>query len=283
MPRQIRFKAADGLEVDGQLFVRDQGPQPRAGIVFVHGGPARQMYLGWHNMEIYSDHYAVNQYLASRGFAVLSVNYRLGIGYGHAFQHPERAGPNGASEYQDILAAASALRSATHIDPKRIGIWGSSYGGYLTSLALARNPDVFKTGADIYGVTDWSAFIARDFPPPGMRFEPVDRERILKDAWLSSPMADIAHWRAPVLVIHGDDDRNVAFQQSVSLVVHLQQQHVPYEELVIPNETHSFMLYRSRRLADEALAAWFERQLDPARDAGPGRLDSDVTPRGRGE
>jgi dipeptidyl aminopeptidase/acylaminoacyl peptidase len=277
IPRQVRFKAADGVELHGQLFVRSDGPSPKPGIIFVHGGPLRQMYLGWHNMEVYSDHYAVNQYLASRGFAVLSVNYRLGIGYGRRFQHPEYAGPNGASEYQDVLAAVKALQAETRIDPNRIGIWGSSYGGYLTSLALARNSDVFKTGVDIYGDTDLSAFIAPNLPPSGMRFEQFDRERVLKDAWLSSPLADVARWQSPVLIIHGDDDRNVPFQQSIDLTVHLQMHHVPYEELVIPNETHSFKLYSSRQMVDERLSRWFEQRLGPsAKDthAPPHAVDS---------
>ena len=280
VPRQIRFKAADGVELHGQLFVRDgvgegvsafgstRGAASLPGVIFVHGGPARQMYLGWHNREVYSDHYAVNQYLASRGFAVLSVNYRLGIGYGRAFQHPQAAGPNGASEYQDVMAGVAALEArptGVVVDPRRLGIWGSSYGGFLTTLALARNSDVFKTGVDIYGVTDWSAFIALYFPPAGQRFDTDYREKAFKTAWLSSPLADMAHWQSPILVIHGDDDRNVLFQQSADLTAQLESRQIPHEELVLPNETHSFMLYRSRLSADTRAVEWFERQLAPER------------------
>jgi len=97
------------------------------------------------------------------------------------------------------------------VDPRRLGIWGSSYGGFLTTLALARNSDVFKTGVDIYGVTDWSAFIALYFPPPGQRFDTDYREQAFKTAWLSSPLADMAHWRSPILVIHGDEDQIVPY------------------------------------------------------------------------
>ena len=108
-------------------------------MIFVHGGPPRQMLLTWHYMDYYSNSYAVNQILASRGFAVLSVNYRLGIGYGHDFNFPARWGPTGASEYQDVVAGARYLQKDPRVDPARIGIWGGSYGGYLTALALARN------------------------------------------------------------------------------------------------------------------------------------------------
>ena len=138
-PRAVTFKAADGVTVHGELFQRAEPASNQPGVIFVHGGPPRQMLLGWHYMDYYSNAYAVNQYLAAHGFTVLSVNYRLGIGYGRAFQHPEKAGPQGAAEYQDIVAGARFLQAASGVDGSRIGIWGGSYGGYLTGLALARN------------------------------------------------------------------------------------------------------------------------------------------------
>ena len=83
------------------------------------------------------------------------MNYRLGIGYGRAFQHPAHAGPAGAAEYQDVLAGARYLQKVEGVDANRIGIWGGSYGGYLTGLALARNSDVFKAGVDFHGIANW--------------------------------------------------------------------------------------------------------------------------------
>ncbi|HEX5499614.1 MAG TPA: prolyl oligopeptidase family serine peptidase, partial [Thermomicrobiales bacterium] len=133
VPRPVTFKAADGWTVHGQLFEHEGGEPARPGIIFVHGGPPRQMLLGWHYMGYYSNSYAVNQYLANHGFVVLSVNYRLGIGYGHAFHNPEHWGPTGASEYQDVVAGAKYLQKLPGVDAKRIGIWGGSYGGYLTA------------------------------------------------------------------------------------------------------------------------------------------------------
>ena len=154
-PREVSFHAADGWLIHGQLFLpRGGGKHPA--VVFVHGGPERQMLLTWHYMDYYSNAYAVNQVLASRGFVVLSVNYRTGIGYGHDFNFPARWGPTGASEYQDVVAGARFLQHDARVDPKRIGIWGGSYGGYLTALALARNSDIFKAGVDFHGVHDWS-------------------------------------------------------------------------------------------------------------------------------
>jgi dipeptidyl aminopeptidase/acylaminoacyl peptidase len=265
IPKPVTFRAADGVNVHGQLFQRDDGTASKPGVIFAHGGPARQMLLGWHDKDVYSNHYAVNQYLATHGFVVLSVNYRSGIGYGHAFEYPERGGYAGAAEYQDVLAAAHLLQAMPGVDPRRIGMWGSSYGGYLTALALARNSDTFKAGVDIYGVSDWSTFIVHDLDSPDLRFETGDRKQAMKVAWLSSPVAAIPHWRSPVLLVHGDDDRNVPFQQMVDLVQRLETQHVPHEEIVFPNETHDFSLHRSWLRTDEAVARFLKEHLyDPA-------------------
>ncbi len=260
-PRSVAFKAADGVTVHGQLFERKAEGETQAGVIFVHGGPPRQMLLGWHYMDYYSNAYAVNQYLAAHGFTVLSVNYRLGIGYGRAFQHPAKAGPRGASEYQDILAGARFLRATAGIDASRIGIWGGSYGGYLTGLALARNSDVFKAGVDLHGVHDWSRDIARDAPAPYLRYEQGDRSQAMATAFAASPDADIATWRSPVLLIQGDDDRNVDFQQTVDLARRLEAQGAPYEELVLPDEIHGFLRHASWLKADTAAAAFLERKL----------------------
>src|SRR5207248_535428 len=136
-PKKVVFKSPDGMEVHAQLFEQPRGSAKKPAIIFVHGGPPRQMLLGWHYRGYYSNAYAVNQYLASRGFAVLSVNYRLGIGYGHDFHHPPHAGAAGAAEYLDVLAGGRWLAAQPEVDAARVGIWGGSYGGYLTALALA--------------------------------------------------------------------------------------------------------------------------------------------------
>src|SRR5262249_44754985 len=147
-PEPVTFKSGDGLEIHGQLFKAAGAELRRPALVYVHGGPPRQMLLGFHYMDYYANDYALNQYLASRGFIVLSVNYGLGIGYGFAFHNPERAGQRGASEYLDVAAAGRYLQTRPDIDARRIGIWGGSYGGYLVALALGRNSDIFAAGVD---------------------------------------------------------------------------------------------------------------------------------------
>lgn len=262
VPKPVTFRAADGLLVHGQLFDAPGGKAKKPALIFVHGGPPRQMLLGWSYMFYYSHAYAMNQYLASRGFTVLSVNYRLGIGYGRSFHHPKDAGAMGASEYRDVVAGARFLQSLPQVDPQRIGIWGGSYGGYLTALALARDSDIFKAGVDFHGVHDMSRTLA-ERRSPAKRYEKGDWDAALKTAFTSSPVADVATWRSPVLLIHGDDDRNVRINQTIDLARRLDAQGVRYEEMIFPNEIHDFLRHQDWLKADQATVRFLERELKP--------------------
>ena len=213
-PQQVIFKAADGVEVHGQLFVpRDGKPaEKHPALVFMHGGSMRQMLLGWHYMYYYSNSYAMNQYLANHGYVVLSVNYRSGIGYGRAFREaPGRAG-RGATEYRDVVAAGKFLQARPDVDASRVGLWGGSYGGFLTAMGLAHNSDIFAAGVDFHGVHDW--------PTDNWDGKNISPE-LTKLAHESSPVSAVDTWKSPVLFIHGDDDRNVYFTQTVDLIARL--------------------------------------------------------------
>ena len=267
-PRQVTYEAPDGTTVHAQLFVREGGPARRPAVIFAHGGPPRQMLLGWHYGDYYANTYALNQYLAAKGYAVLSVNYRLGIGYGHEFHRPARAGAQGASEYQDVKAGAQWLARQPFVDAGRIGIWGGSYGGFLTAMALARDSDLFAAGVDVHGVHDWTTERARGLMNRERYETAPDMARALETAWTSSPVRDMATWRSPVLVIHADDDRNVRFAQSVDLVQRLDAHDVPHEELVIVDDTHHWMLHANAVRVGEATAAFFDRTIGRAAGAG---------------
>ena len=260
VPRAVTFTAPDGLVVHGQLFQSPDG-ETKPGVIFVHGGPPRQMLLGWHYMDYYSNAYAMNQYLATHGFTVLSVNYRLGIGYGRAYKHPAHAGAAGASEYQDVLAGAKYLQTVPGVDPSRIGIWGGSYGGLLGAMALARNSDVFKAGVDWHGVHDWTRELHKEADGRPMGYDPGAEDKAMALAFSSSPEADIAKWTSPVLLVQGDDDRNVLFAQTVDLARKLEDKGVDVEELVIPNEIHGFLQYRNWVKADAATVDFLDRKL----------------------
>ncbi len=258
VPKKVVYKAPDGVEIHAQMFEKSGGATKNPALVYVHGGPPRQMLLGWHYSDYYTNAYAQNQYLANLGFVVLSVNYRLGIGYGHSFHQPRNAGAQGASEYQDVKAGAEYLQQLPQVDPKRIGIYGGSYGGFLTALALARDSQLFAAGVDIHGVHNWTAERAQPLLANSYEKAP-DVQKALDVSWQSSPVSSIATWKSPVLLIHGDDDRNVRFSQTTDLVRRLEKAGVSFEELIIPDDTHHFMRYTNIVKVDSAVAAFFER------------------------
>jgi dipeptidyl aminopeptidase/acylaminoacyl peptidase len=259
IPRQVIFPASDGVSIHGQLFLPpNAGSGKHAALVFFHGGSRRQMLLGWHYMNYYSNAYGMNQYLAGKGYVVLSVNYRSGIGYGLNFREAINYGAAGASEYNDVMGAGLYMASRPDVDPKRLGVWGGSYGGYLTALALARASDLFAAGVDFHGVEDWSA---RGGSVANPALDPDKQRDLLKLAFESSPMSSVKTWRSPVLLIHGDDDRNVDFSQTVRLVEALRAQGTEFEELIFPDEVHSFLMQRSWLKAYHAAEDFFARKL----------------------
>ena len=254
VPQQVILSAADGMRIHGQLFLPpDSTPgEKHPAMIFFHGGSRRQMLLGWHYMDYYHNAYGMNQYLASLGYVVLSVNYRSGIGYGLNFREAINYGASGASEFNDVLGAGLYLRTRPDVDPKRIGLWGGSYGGYLTALGLARASDLFAAGVDFHGVHDWSAFRGPD--------RTAD-EKAVRTAFESSPMASVSTWHSPVLLIHGDDDRNVPFSQTVMLVEALRKQNVQFDELIFPDEIHGFLTEKRWLQAYQAAADFLAKHL----------------------
>lgn len=259
VPQQVFISSADGMRIHGQLFLpANLKPGERhPAVVFFHGGSRRQMLLGWHYMAYYHNAYAMNQYLVSKGYVVLSVNYRSGIGYGMEFREALNYGATGASEYNDVVGAGLYLRGRPEVDPQRIGLWGGSYGGYLTAMGLARSSDLFAAGVDMHGVHDWNLEI-RNFVPA---YDPDANPNVARLAFESSPLASVKTWRSPVLLIQGDDDRNVPFSENVHLAEALRKQGVYFEELVFPDEIHEFLLHRTWLAAYHAAADFFDRKL----------------------
>ncbi len=258
-PQQVIFPASDGLTIHGQLFLPASGGPKHAAVIFFHGGSQRQMLLGYHYRRYYSNAYSMNQYLASLGFVVLSVNYRSGTGYGLNFREALNYGNSGGSEYNDVMGAGLYMASRADVDPKRIGVWGGSYGGYLTAIALARASSMFAAGVDMHGVHDWS--IRSDRQLNALNADEL--REVERTALQSSPLADVKDWRSPVLLIHGDDDRNVAFSQTERLVEALRARGVPFEELIFPGEVHEFLLQESWIKAYRAGADFLTRKLKP--------------------
>ncbi len=246
VPQNVTLTAADGFEFYNQLFLPpdQKSGEQRPALIFIHGGSRRQMFLGYHDRIFYHWAYGINQYFANRGYLVLSVNYRSGIGYGREFRNAPDRMRGGNSEYQDILAAGLYLQGRDDVDAQRVGLWGLSYGGILTAQGLARNSDVFSAGVDIAGVHHY-----------GDTFDPDNV------AYASSSVSQVETWTSPVLLVQGDDDRNVPFSETVGLVQALRANDVYFELIVFPDEVHDFLVFDKWLLTWDATEDFFRRFL----------------------
>jgi dipeptidyl aminopeptidase/acylaminoacyl peptidase len=258
-PSAITFPATDGLTIHGQLFLPPdlREGERRPALLFFHGGSRRQMLLGFHHRGYYHNAYAFNQAMAARGYVVLAVNYRSGIGYGLDFREAEEYGAEGASEVRDVLGAALYLVGRDDVDADRIALWGGSYGGYLTAQGLVHAPELFAAGVDVHGVHDWNVGIGNFVPS----YEPENVPETAELALRSSPVALLDRWEDPVLLIHGDDDRNVRFSETADLVRELRRRDVHVEQLVLPDEVHGFLLHRSWLEVYRTAADFLDRHL----------------------
>ncbi|MBC5816559.1 MAG: S9 family peptidase [Candidatus Eremiobacteraeota bacterium] len=253
-PSLVTFRAPDGLLIHGELFMPNDGKTTHAGLIFTHGGSQRQMLAGFHYMEAYTNLYESNQYYATHGFVVLSINYRSGIMYGHDFREAKNYGWRGGSEYQDLVAGAHFLMHQPTVDKNHIGLYGLSYGGYMTAMGLARNSDIFKAGADFAGVHNWATI----FDQNGIQVGSATERRI---AFLASPEATLDKWYSPVFLAQGDDDRNVPFSQGVDLATRLRDRGVEVQTMVLPNETHEPLTFSDTVHLFDAAAAFLISHL----------------------
>ncbi len=258
-PQAVTVRATDGMQVPAQLFLPPgyAASKKYPAVIFLHGGSRRQMLLGFHYSSYYANAYAMNQYLASRGFIVLSLNYRSGIGYGLDFREAPEYGATGASEVRDLLGAGQYLKDRPDVDGSKIALWGGSYGGYLTAHGLSQAPDLFACGVDIHGVHNWND----EIPTFAPWYDLAKHPDFARKAFESSPEYHVNNWKKPVLLIHGDDDRNVPFNETVRFAEILRRQGVQTEELVLPDEVHGFLLHKSWISVYTATASFLERMM----------------------
>jgi dipeptidyl aminopeptidase/acylaminoacyl peptidase len=256
MPQAVTFTAKDNQETHAQLFLpRETSSKPHPAILFFHGGPQRQMLLGFDPKRTYSWIYAFNQYLVAEGYIVLSVNYRGGTGYGLDYREADNLGPGGCSELNDLLGAITYLRGRQDVDSHRLGIWGGSYGGFMTALGLARASDALAAGVDYAGIHNWSTYLSS-------LGEPIDGGDANRRAVESSPVATIDQWHSPVLLVQADDDRNVPSQQATELIEGLRSHNIDHDVIMIPNEIHDMARYSSWMMLFTAADVYFDRQLN---------------------
>ncbi|MFH1570660.1 MAG: S9 family peptidase [Gemmatimonadota bacterium] len=258
--RALRWKAPDGLEVEGVLVLPPDYRKGRALplIVEPHGGPAGARTWGF---------YAGWQVLAGRGYAVLAPNFRGSAGYGQAFVAANED-DFGGGDFADVMSGVDALVEKGIADPRRLGIMGYSYGGYMTAWAIGQT-DRFRAAVAGAGVTNLQSFYGTSdiqwFTRQYQRGAPWERaERYAAQ----SPITFVGRVKTPTLIYHGDEDRRVPMEQSEQLYVSLRERGVPTQLVRYPRAGHGLSEYHHRRDCLERIVAWLDRWVKPARARG---------------
>ena len=252
-PQSVTLAAQDGLPLTGQVRRPTGGAVLHPAVIFLHGGPQRQMLAGAPPQSFYARWGRIEDRLARQGFVVLALNYRGGLGQGRDFRRAAGAGRAGASELQDVLAAQAYLARQPDVDPHRLGLIGDSWGGWLAALALATHSDLFKAGVVAAGVYDLSE------TGYGPSLAPAEKA-MARDA---SAAGHIDGWRAPVLIIHGDQDRTVPFSQAVEMAGALRARKVEVEFQVLQGSAHAPRTQNDWETAGQATVDFLTRQLKP--------------------
>jgi dipeptidyl aminopeptidase/acylaminoacyl peptidase len=263
--KAVRYTARDGLEIQGYLTLPSE-PQTRLpAIVMPHGGPTGRDVWGWN---------ATVQYLVSRGFAVLQPNYRGSSGFGREYAR-KGVGQWGRAMQDDISDGVAWLVSQGIADPDRVGIYGVGFGGYVALEALATDPELFRAGASLGGITDLADWLedhesdessAADKATIGKAANDRDQLKAI------SPVHQANRIRAPVLIAHGTGDLVVDVEQGHAMADALKDADVPVETYFYRDELHTFIDERNRIDFHEKLAAFFQRHLTPPQKQGARRL-----------
>jgi len=218
-PQFVRYPGPDGKPVPGWLFVPRNLDRSKkhAAIIWVHGDGINQNYDGWHVQRNYAVYYSYHQYLLQQGYVVFAPDYRGSIGYGRDWRNGVYMDVGG-NDAKDAWMAANYLKTLPYVDPERIGIWGLSYGGFFTLIAMTDQPALFRAGVDVAGVADYVMYYHDPYHndwTEGRIGTPEQNPKIYANA---SPISHVDRLARPLLVLHGTSDVNVPFLQSVWLM-----------------------------------------------------------------
>ena len=258
VPQVVRFKSYDSLEVPGVLYKPHQAaPDAKApAMVLVHGGPGGQAQVGY---------FALTQALANRGYVVFDINNRGSSGYGKTFYAADDR-KHGEADLGDVVAAKRLLASLGYVDTTKIGIIGGSYGGYMTLAAVTLQPDAFKVGVDLFGISNWSRTL-NNIPPYWESF----REALYKE--MGDPKTDSARLhrispifnadkiKVPLMVLQGANDPRVLQVESDEIVAAARKNGVPVEYVVFPDEGHGFQKKENQIRGYSGVLAFLDQHL----------------------
>jgi dipeptidyl aminopeptidase/acylaminoacyl peptidase len=256
-PLHVRYPGATGREIPALLYVphaeaiRNDGPPPA--IVHVHGGPTSQHYRWWDR---------ASQWFANNGYVVLAPNIRGSTGYGREFQEGNRQ-DWGGKDLEDVVKGIDWIAKQRIANPKRVGIYGGSYGGYMTLMSLAMYPDRFAAGVSVVGVVSWKTmydttrgdlreYLIREFGDPKR-----DAERY-RDR---SPLTHVSKIEAPLLVLQGENDPRVPLAEAEQVAAALRSAGKMHEYYVYKGEGHGFRTRENMIDSVRRAGAWFDRYL----------------------
>ncbi len=270
-PEHVTFASAGGWEIHGYLYrPPDLEPGRRyPALVWVHGGPIRQMRDGWHPMHSYAIFHAFTQYLCHRGYVSLCVNFRGGIGYGRAFEQGTYLSM-AVDDAWDVVNAGRYLKSLPYVDPERVGVWGISYGGYMTLAVLTKHPDEFRVGVNLAGIWDeklWVEWAERHYRNAAAYFVARlgGREEERPEVWHNaSPRHWVHQMKAPLINLHGTRDEAVPFNQLDAIVKDCVEHGKTFETHYYPDEPHVFVSPKTWRDAFGKIERAFDRHLKGA-------------------
>jgi dipeptidyl aminopeptidase/acylaminoacyl peptidase len=281
-PQLIHYPGPDGKQVPAWLFVpkdlarqlgtsasRPSGgaaerPSKHAAIVWIHPDGVNQNYDGWHPDRNEAVYYEFHQYLLQQGYVVIAPDYRGSIGYGRDWRNDVYMDVGG-NDAKDARMAATYLKTLGYVDADRIGVWGLSYGGFFTLLAITQEPTWFRAAVDVAGVADYTLYY--DDPYHGgwttSRIgTPQEHPEVYAKA---APMSHVDQIRHPLLILHGTADVNVPFIHSVLLMDHLLKAGKAdlASFMVYPGEYHYFDRSFVVRDAWQRVDAFFKQNLRP--------------------
>ncbi len=262
----VRFPGREmGRDVPGYLFVPDglDRTERHPAIVWVHGDGIAQNYDGWHIRRDYGVYHSFHQFLVGEGYVVLMPDYRGSVGYGRDFRQASYRDVGGG-DYQDVAAAGDYLKTLEFVDPERIGVWGLSYGGFMTMQALTLDPTLFAAGVNVAGVGDfglWHADPGGGWVVGRMGHPEEDPEGYERGA----PARRVDRIERPLLILHGTADVNVPYFESLNLVDRLLREgNADFDFVTYPGEFHYFHREHVLRDAWIRVHRFFDRHLKGA-------------------
>ena len=263
-PQLVHYPGPDGKQVPAYLFVPKNLDRTRKhpAIVWVHGDGVNQNYDGWHVQRNYAVYYSFHQYLLQKGYVVLAPDYRGSIGYGSAWREGVYMDVGG-NDFKDAAMSADYLKTLPYVDGNRLGIWGLSYGGFFTLLAVTERPATFQAAVNVAGVADYAMYYEDPYHGGWTVSRIGTPEQNPKVYAQASPVSHVDRLVTPLLVLHGTADVNVPYLHSVRLIDALLKSHKGplVEFMTYPGEFHYFTREHVLRDAWTRVDQFFAKHL----------------------